>query len=512
MKRLVVLWPAALLSFAVAARASDDGVARFAMVVGVNRSVDRDVAELRFADDDAARYFDLFDALGIDTVLLTRMDENTRRLHPNAGQKAAEPVLHGVDARASELALRVASAKEKGRKTALYFVYAGHGNAENGEGYVSLEDARLTGRDLEKRVLDRVGPDEAHFIVDACQSYFLAYSRGPGGKRVSARGFASLGALGRRRNVGVLLSTSSARESHEWERVQAGVFSHEVRSGLYGAADADGDGSVTYREIAAFVQRANAAIPNERFRPEVYAHPPERSETLLDLRSGLSRRIEVDGRQAAHYLVEDQNGVYLAQFHNAPGERVTLVRPRGSGRMYLERVADGKEYVIEPGPEVVATAGLSLVAPRAQARGAAHEAFSRMFELSFGRTDVARFGFGSFAPHDALAGPESRAPTWRTYTGFGLLGLAGAGAILGGYGIYSAEHERNGVDARSSMRDVATRNDAIDTANTLTAVGFSVFGVAALSGAALLIWPDAPVRLDASASERGVGARLHGSF
>src|SRR6185295_20104139 len=112
---------------------------------------------------------------------------------------------------------------------------------------------------------------------------------------------------------------------------------------------------------------------------------PAKGTALLDLKEGLARRVDIEGAQAAHYMVEDQNGVYLAQFHNEPGERVHLVRPRSSGRIYLER-ADAKEYVIEEAPDVISTAGLALVPPRAQARGAAHEAFSKMFELPFGRS------------------------------------------------------------------------------------------------------------------------------
>ena len=39
-----------------AARAPADGAARFVLIVGVNRSVDADLPQLRYADDDAARY------------------------------------------------------------------------------------------------------------------------------------------------------------------------------------------------------------------------------------------------------------------------------------------------------------------------------------------------------------------------------------------------------------------------------------------------------------------------
>src|SRR5262249_39485336 len=158
------------------------------------------------------------------------------------------------------------------------------------EGYLTLEDGRLTGAALQAEVVDRVAADQAHLVVDACYSMFLVYGRGPGGDRRELHGFARLGNLARRPDVGLLLSTSSARESHEWGAFEAGGFSPEVRSGLYGAADADGDGRVSYREIAAFVDRANAAVPGERFRPDVFARPPANDATLVDLRGALRRR------------------------------------------------------------------------------------------------------------------------------------------------------------------------------------------------------------------------------
>lgn len=127
--------------------------------------------------------------------------------------------------------------------------------------------------------------------------------------------------LAARPDVGLLLSTSSARESHEWSEYQAGVFSHEVRSGLLGAADADGDGRVSYREIAAFVERANASVPNEKFRPDAFVKASTRTEAgaLIDLRPGLAHRLELSGDHPGHYLVEDGRGVRLADFHNAAG-------------------------------------------------------------------------------------------------------------------------------------------------------------------------------------------------
>lgn len=204
---------------------------------------------------------------------------HTRRLHPQAAAEADEPKRAPFDRALGQLAQDVAQASTRGVETVVYLVYAGHGNVKNGQGYITLEDARITGAEL-AQIVGRIPATRLHVIVDACASYYLAYSRGPGGERRALEGFRA-SALTEDSRVGVLLSTSSARESHEWDAFEGGVFSHEVRSGLYGAADADGNGEVSYREIAAFVARANAAVPNENGIAPTFSRVPLAGPTLF---------------------------------------------------------------------------------------------------------------------------------------------------------------------------------------------------------------------------------------
>ncbi len=133
--------------------------ASFALVVGANVSVDKELPPLRYADDDAARYFDLFRLLGARTTVLARLDENTRRLHPQAAAEAREPRKADFEAAITQLAEDVSRAASRGVETTVYLVYAGHGNVEGGRGYVTFEDARLTGSDLAR---PRACPGEAH--------------------------------------------------------------------------------------------------------------------------------------------------------------------------------------------------------------------------------------------------------------------------------------------------------------------------------------------------------------
>lgn len=481
--------------------------ATFALIVGVNTSVDPGTPTLRYADDDAARYVDLFRSLGARTYVLTRLDEASRPLYPQIAAEALAPVRAELNRATAALRHDVELAKQRGIRTILYFVYAGHGNVRQGRGYITLEDARLDGPALDDSVIDAVGADQTHFIVDACDSYFLALGRGPGGERREAHGFAEADGLRARDSVGLLLSTSSARESHEWSGFQAGVFSHEVRSALYGAADADEDGQVSYREVSAFVDRANQSIVNEEYRPQVYARAPKDTPVLLDLRVRPRSRIDVDASHAGRYWLEDSRGVRIADFHSASGQATYLLRPPHTGRLYLRRVGDDVEFVVPNGSEPVNVARLEPSEARLAARGAANDIYQSVFALPFGQATVNSFVFPP--PMAASLPPRRAVPTWRVLTGAGLMAGAVALAVVGGL-TWKAAH-----DAASSARSpdatgaqVAAANDRIRSQNVAAGLEVAGASAAALSGALLLLWPaESRPTVDVSASALGLSLR-----
>jgi hypothetical protein len=479
----------------------------FALIVGVNTSVDPGTPSLRYADDDAARYLDLFRSLGARTYVLTRLDENTQRLHPQLAAEALLPLRGDFDRAVASLARDVQQARDRRVKTLLYFVYAGHGNVKDGRGYITLEDAQLDAEALDARVVDAVGADRTHFIVDACDSYFLALGRGPGGQRREAHGFAGWQGLRVRDSVGLLLSTSSARESHEWSGFQAGVFSHEVRSALYGAADADGDGQVSYREASAFIERANQAIPNEAYRPNVYARPPKDSPVLLDLRGRWHSRVDVPPTRTGHYLMEDGRGVRLADFHNDDSQPTYLLRPPHTGRLYLRRVDDDVEFVVPSEPDRVALAELEPAEPRDHARGAANDAYGLLFSLPFGPTVVR--SYRPRAPLDDGGPREARAP-WKTYGGVGLLGLGAGGVALGAVMLGSAASLRSDAAGDSGARSAL--DSRVRDGNTAAAIALAAGGVAAACGITLLLLPSSPARVDVGGSAGSAWVSIHGKF
>ena len=361
------------------------------------------------------------------------------------------------------LAAEAAQARRRGARVVFYFVYAGHGRVADGSGSIALEDAELGGGDL-GAARDRRDRGGRNARDRRCLPLVFpgAGPRPRGQAPAHGRVRASSARWRQRRDVGLLLSTSSARESHEWAAYQAGVFSQEVRSGLYGAADADRDGLVSYAEIGAFVDRANAAIRNERYRPEVYARPPARGHALIDLRPALARRIEV-APGGGHQFIEDTAGVRHADFHNdAP---VRLVRP-GEGRLYLRRNADGREIVLPPEVAVLNTAELPLQEPRSSARDAAHDAFASLFAMPFGSAVVSTYTFRDDPVVTAPASPPARQSWWSrpgTLVGLGL-GAAGAGVRRLGRGDAAGRAppaRRRGADDLASRRRRPERRDRL---------------------------------------------------
>jgi hypothetical protein len=498
----------AVLAAASTSRAAPPRPATFALIIGVNRSVDRDAEILHYADDDAAQYFELFRSLGARTYLLTDLDNDDRKLYPQAAAEAVAPTEHDLTDAVARLTGDLARAREAGVATVLYVVYAGHGNVGPDGGYVALADARLTGPDIRRAIIERTNADQTHLIVDACYSYLLVVGRGAGGSRRELHGFSGLSKVFPEDRVGLLLSTSSARISHEWQGVQAGVFSYEVRAGLQGAADADGDGLISYREIAAFVTRANEAIENPAYRPELYARPPTASATLLDIRT--HDRLSLDGDHAGHYVVEDRRGVKLAEFHSARGQRVELVHRRDAGTLFVRDLDDGTELEVDP-DGVADLAKLPRTAIAVANRGAADAVFGAVFALPFDRETVDSFRYP--APADvAIVVDPSRGARWRRYFGWAALGTGAALGVAAGANAWSAHSIRDSIPPGSSNAVVVEQNDRIRTRNEL-ALGLSIAaGLVAITGGALLYWPDAGRSVIVVPGPSGVSAGLSLSF
>lgn len=409
-------WALAALVLSAAARAEAPSHAPYvaALVVGYNQSNDPAVPNLRYADDDAARYAELFQGVADKVVLLTVLDAESQERHQAAAATARPPTRRALDEAVASIAESVKAAAKEGRRTELFFVYAGHGTlTPEHEGSVNLVDGVLRRRDLFHEVLGPVPADFKHVIIDACDAYFMVAKRGAASpKDVQAmKELLDSEALEGHPEVGALISGSREVETHEWSGLESGVFSHEIRSALLGAADADGDGVLRYSEIAAFVSAANEGLSDPRAKVEVFARPPQvdLSHPVIDLRRGPRRFLEVPATMKGLVEVEDARGARYADV-NASGEKPVYLRLIGDQEYFVFR--DGREARIPSALKgILAVIESAFGPPRRLSRGAIeddlrHGLFSVPFGPGFFRGFVAHDPALGGMPHVTQTFPE----------------------------------------------------------------------------------------------------------
>lgn len=385
-----------------------------ALVVGLNASRDPAIEPLKYADDDAARYSELFAGVADKVVLLAVLDADTQERHPAAASVSRPPSRVELDRAVAVLGEAVREATKAGRRTEFFFVYAGHGSlTADREGSVNLLDGVLLRRDLFRAVLDPVPADFKHVIIDACDAYFMVAKRGgtTPTEVAAMKTFLDREALDGHPEVGVLISGSREVQTHEWSALESGVFSHEIRSALLGAADADGDGVLRYAEIAAFVTAANQGLADPRARVEVFARPPQLdlAHPVMNLRRGPRRFVELATSLKGLVRVEDSRGARYADV-NASGEAPVYLRLVGNGEYFVFR--DDREARVPGGAVgILALADSAFGKRRKLARGPVEDdlrrgLFSVPYGLGFLRGFVSSDSTQGTMPHPALTFPD----------------------------------------------------------------------------------------------------------
>ncbi|HYP89576.1 MAG TPA: hypothetical protein VEQ59_15515, partial [Polyangiaceae bacterium] len=352
-----------------------------------------------YADDDAARYYRLFRAAGSSPTveLLTTFDRMSQRAYPGLKGVAKPATQLELTRAAQKLRQAVLAARARGDKTQLYFVFAGHGEVAGGRGYLHLEDTRIDGAFIEREIIEKIPADTKHVLLDSCNSFFVINPRKPGGRRWATPKDMALGFSARHPEVGLFLSTNSDEEVFEWSEIESGVFSHEVRSGLTGAADVNRDGMVTYSELAGFVAEANRGIVREGLRPQVFYSGPhgDQQASLFSARALSGRRLTL-GREQSRVWVRDDSGERLVDLHKEPGE-MTLSLPDSETELSVFVQTAAKpgqaptvaEHRFASGTDAITLADAPAEPPRLAARG--DQLFGGLFTMPYGPAAYATY-------------------------------------------------------------------------------------------------------------------------
>jgi hypothetical protein len=473
-KLLATLVGAAALTLSVNASAE---TRTYALIVANNGSVDENVEPLRYADDDGARFFEIFSDYADEAHLLTTLDAESQRTFPKVVAHTTPPTLKNVKAQVKSLAEKIAADKEAGIRSEVYLVFTGHGNVDsNGEGYLSMADGKLERSELMRDVIRPLDASFTHVIIDACHAYFMVKSRGGweddrSGRTLDAELQAFLRdgkATSNMPTVGLILSTAGAQEVHEWSEFGAGVFSHQLRSGLLGAADADGDSRVTYQELEAYLVAANAAVTNPKAKIKVFVEAPkqDRNTALANLDKFSGGRLALDA-PGERLWIEDSRGVRYADVNPGPGLAGEL-RLLSPGTYYARTRT---KLARLNASESTTLAQLTWEVAPNQARSAVGEAFrEQLFATPFGPAFVAGFSAGREAStssnvqlrselawntelnvHYALGSAILDAPGFEHQLSLSVGGTHEAGWRLAGFGEYGLSTDGTNFGHRAAL-------------------------------------------------------------
>ncbi len=449
---------------------------RSVLVVGVNDAFEPDQAPLQYADDDAARYYELFSPGASRIELLSILDGETQALFPQAARLARTPDLATLNESLDRLEAAARVARDAGARTELVLIYVGHGRVRGGEGEVKLRGSAWPRAALLETLAQRRF-DRVHLVVDACAAYYLVNARGDTEAQFDR--FLDLQSLEQQAHVGAVLSTRDARATHEWSVLQGGIFSYGVRSALAGAADVDGSGQVDYVELEAFLAAATLRMPTGVERPQVWVRPPPIEQNIAILAG--PPRLVFPAPLAGHFVVEDVRGLALVELHKTAGWSASLWWPTQgvvrspTGLNRYEFGSDGSPHRLPvPLPSV---AGLALARGADRPQGWSAEPLGPDFVAGF----RAR----------ALVVPASPSPAWLTPRRATALGLGAVAAVAGGLAVWQAKVADARYGAYSATFSRVERDDLADEVSSAQdrALGLGIgAGVAAAAALAFLWW------------------------
>jgi hypothetical protein len=331
-----------------------------AIIVGSNESKGSGLKALSYADDDAIRAALLFRMLGARTTILVKPDADTQKRFPSDRfswlQNPEEPTRANLQ-KAVQEAIRdslKAHGEEPPRKTSIYFVYSGHGGrSSEGEGALLLEDGPFWRSNLYEDLLARSLPgpsglpdvDHIHVIIDSCYASNTISSKGGGGP-VPTNGH-QMSAISQKLddypNVGVILAKNASGKTQEWELYLGGIFSHQILSALFGAADISSpaepgdaprftpDETINYTEAAVFLRVANAGTPPaQQDKLKVFVKPPGADPVarLVTWRTLQVPRLRL--KHGGHLWINDSTGNRWVELNKPEGVETVLVLPERS--------------------------------------------------------------------------------------------------------------------------------------------------------------------------------------
>ncbi|HWA73975.1 MAG TPA: caspase family protein [Polyangiaceae bacterium] len=349
---------------------------------------------LRFADDDAAAFYEFIMAVADHGHLLTLMDRDTQVLYPELVSVAKVPTLSEVRAAVAQIGRRLERYKAAGDSSSVFLFFSGHGSLDaTGTPELALMDGGITQKFLYESIIERLPADVLHLFIDACHAEAVVRPRDVDAQSVDvsaghANAILVQSTLARYPRVGAILAAASDGQSHEWDYLRQGVFTHELLSALRGGADVNQDGRLEYSEVYAFLSAANRGVEDARARLTVVARAPDVDRRIAVVEFAMFRkskpaRLTSIPARARALQVFDDAGRRLATLHGEPDYVSSLLIPAGR-TIYLRSGQQESQFRSSAG-QAVAFETLRFAASPERSRGALDDALRRgLFATRFG--------------------------------------------------------------------------------------------------------------------------------
>ncbi|MBN2493730.1 MAG: caspase family protein [Deltaproteobacteria bacterium] len=310
-----------MLFLARPALGAQDAVARFALVAGNDRGIERRES-LRYAQRDARRFAELLAELG-------GFEPERVTLLSGASPEDLRRALASIEARMAELV------PARFPRALLLVYFSGHSDGVN----LELGSERLPYAEL-RRMLEGSRAQVKIAFIDSCKSGGLTGIKGgTPGPAFDLSISETLEADG----TAIVTSSSAGENSQESAEIQGSFFTHFLLSGLRGAADADGDRRVTLAEVYHYaydqtvsgtaVTLSGAQHPTYEYqitgRGKVVLTELDEAQAQLRFGPGIAGHFLVLGASDRRMVAELRKPFGIRRALSLPAGRYLLVQRRG---------------------------------------------------------------------------------------------------------------------------------------------------------------------------------------
>ena len=505
----------------------------YALAIGNNEAPNADSRTLKYADDDAARSFEFFSRFAPVARVLTVLDAESQRRHAQVAAVARPPSAIELRLIVDEFAAAIRADVTRGDSPVVYISFSGHGaQATDGTFFLALQGENLTRRALHEELLPKLAPAFVHLFVDACHAERVVGDRGSGSRDLEVARVAVTDAdrlafephlPARFSRVGAIMATTADEQAHEWSRIESGVFTHELLSGLSGAADVNSDGRIEYSELQAFIASANRDIIDPRAAPKVVALAPQINVHVPVITVDQFRgTAQLTGRfDFGHFYVELANGQRELDAHLVPDQVSTIAVP--AGRLFVISGDTEAELELQPGQTVSASSLRWAPATQTNSRGSISTALGRsLFNSAFGEVYYKGFvdslGEPSVifraaavgAARVEMAPPPARLSARKSFAvaAFALAGALTASTVVTSVAAANARRDFDQTQIQKTAYDAQQRVNSFTAVSVLTACSAAASAV----GGVWLWRTGSTVQASVLAGPGGAGLTVRGQW